>query len=164
MSPRTRHRVTAGAAALLAGLAMLTGCGDEGKTASSGSGSNVKVDDDQATVETTEGTWVRGDGELPDDFPARDIPLVDATLLSGAKGAAGGPVAWSVVMQSVRSVDDLAAEVKQDYASWKSTEGTGTSLGDVSILHFVNDTYEVGVTVARTGSNVTVTYVVKDAG
>jgi hypothetical protein len=165
MSPRTRLRVIAAAAALLAGLAMLTGCGDDGRTVSSGKGSKVKVDDDKATVETTEGTWVRSDGAaLPDGFPVGDLPLVDATLVSGTKGAEGGPIAWSVVMQSARSVDGLAAEVKKDYASWKSAEGTGTALGDVSILHFASAKYEVGVTIARTGSNVTVTYVVKDVG
>jgi len=162
MSQRTRLRAVAGAVALLAGFATLSGCGDDGTTVSSGSGSKVTVDDDKVTVESSDGTATIGMG-LPDGFPTDDIPLVDESVLSGTKGSAGGPYAWSVVMQSSRSVDALAAEVKQDYASWKSADGTGTSLGDVSILHFVNDTYEVGVTVARTGSNVTITYVVKDA-
>ena len=163
MSQRTRLRVVAGAVAVLAGFTTLTACGDDGKTVSSTKGSKVMVDDDKVAVESSDGTATIGKG-LPDGFPTKDIPLVDETVLTGTKGTAGGPFAWSVVMQSSRSVDDLAAEVKKDYASWKSAEGTGTSLGDVSILHFVNDTYEVGVTVARTGSNVTITYVVKDAG
>jgi len=162
MSQRTRLRAIAGAVALLAGFMTLTGCGDDGKAASSGTGSKVKVDDDNVAVESSGGTATIGKG-LPDGFPSADIPLVDESVLSGTKGGAGGAYAWSVVMQSSRSVDALAAEVKKDYASWKSADGTGASLGDVSILHFVNHTYEVGVTIARTGSNVTITYIVKDA-
>ncbi len=156
-------RALVGAVALLAGLATLAACGDDGPTVASGNGSKVKVDGDKLTVETTEGTATIGK-DLPDGFPSADIPLVDETVLSGTQGAPGGPFAWSVVMQSSRSVDDLSAEVQKDYASWKSSDGTGTSLGDVSILHFTDHRYDVGVTIARTGSNVTITYVVKDAG
>lgn len=153
----------AGAVVLLAGLATLSACGDAGTTVGSDNGSTVKVDKDNITVETSEGAATIGK-DLPDGFPTGAIPLVHETVVSGTKGTAGGPFAWSVVMQSLRSVDDLAAEVQKDFASWKSDKGTGTSLGDVSILHFVDSAYEVGVTIARTGSNVTITYVVKDAG
>jgi hypothetical protein len=163
MSRHTRVRVVAGSAALLAGLGALTACGDDGTTVAAGDGGTVKVDKDKLTVESSEGTATIGK-DLPDGFPIDDIPLVDESVVAGTKGTAGGPFAWSVVMQSSRSVDDLSAEVQKDYASWKSDKGTGTSLGDVSILHFVDSAYEVGVTIARTGGNVTITYVVKDAG
>jgi hypothetical protein len=163
MSRRTRVRVIAGAAVLLTGLTALTACGDDGTTVASDNGSTVKVDKDKITVESSAGTATMGK-DLPEGFPTADVPLLDETVVSATKGTAGGPFAWSVVMQSSRSVDDLSAEVRKDYAAWKSDKGTGTSLGDVSILHFVDSAYEVGVTIARTGSNVTITYVVKDAG
>lgn len=163
MSQPTRLRAAAGAIALAAALVSLAGCGDD-KTVVSGDGGKVKVDGDKITVETSEGSAVIGQG-LPEDFPSDDVPLVDEKVVAGTKGTAGGPYAWSVVMQSDRSVDDLASEVKDDYASWTSDDGAGADLGaDLSILHFTDDTYDVGVTIARTGGNVTITYLVKNAG
>ncbi|HEX7716171.1 MAG TPA: hypothetical protein VF416_02705 [Marmoricola sp.] len=161
MSQRTRLRVIAGAAVLAAGLVSLSACGDDG-TVASGDGTKVKVDGDKVTVETTDGTATVGQG-LPDGFPTDDVPLVDEKVVTGTQGSAGGPFAWSVVMQSSRSVDDLAAEVKKDYASWNSQDGPASALDDLSIQRFTNDKYEVGVTIARTGDSVTITYVVKNA-
>lgn len=165
MSHSTRLRSVAGATVLLAGLvagvSTLAACGNEGTTLSSKDG-KVKVDKDKVTVETSEGTATIGKG-LPDGFPTDDVPLLDEDVVSGVKGTAGGPFAWSVIMQTSRSVEDVSAEIKKDFADAGYTEGQGSAMGDVSILQFTSDKYEVGVTAAHTSGQVTISYVVKDA-
>jgi hypothetical protein len=161
MNHSTRFRSLAGAVALLAGLSTVAACGDGGTTVSTKDG-KVKVDGDKVTVETSEGTATIGKG-LPDGFPTDDVPLIDEDVLSGVKGTPGGQFAWSVIMQTSRSVEDVAAEVKKDFTDAGYTQGQGTEMGDVSVLQFTSDKYDVGVTVARTSDKVTVSYVVKDA-
>jgi hypothetical protein len=161
MSHSTRFRSVVGAVVLLAGLTTVSACGDGGTTVTSKDG-KVKVDDDKVTVETSEGTATIGKG-LPDGFPKDDVPLLDEDVVSGVKGTPGGPFAWSVVMQTSRSVEDVTAEVKKDFADAGYTQGQGTVMGDVSVLQFTSDTYDVGVTAARTSDKVTISYVVKNA-
>jgi hypothetical protein len=162
MSHVIRLRSLAGAVVLVAGLSLVAGCGDGGATVSTKDG-KVKVDGDKVTVETSEGTATIGKG-LPDGFPKDDVPLLDEDVVSGVKGTPCGQFAWSVIMQTSRSVEDVAAEVKKDFTAAGYTEGQGTAMGDVSVLQFTGDKYDVSVTAARTGGQVTVSYVVKDAG
>ena len=153
-------RALLGVTALVCGLSGVAACGDS--TASTESATGATVEPDAATDAPTSAAAVDSK-DLPEGFPSGDVPLLDETVLNATQGKAGGPFAWSVVMQSSRSVEDLSEEVQKDYASWRTNKGTGTSLGDVSILHFADARYDVGVTIARTGGNVTITYVVKDA-
>lgn len=162
MSHSTRLRSLAGGVVLLAGLSTVAACGDNGTTVSTKDG-KVKVEGDKVTVKTSEGTATIGKG-LPDGFPKDDVPLLDEDVLSGVKGTQGGPFAWSVVMQTSRSVEDVTAEVKKDFTDAGYTEGQGTAMGDVSVLQFTSDKYDVGVTAARTSESVTISYVVKAAG
>jgi hypothetical protein len=159
-----RVRTLAGTFALLAGLSTVAGCGDDGKTVVTKDGDKVSVDADkgEVTVESDEGTFTAGQG-LPDGFPKDDVPLLDENVVSGVKGTPDGQFAWSVVMQTSRAIDDVTAEVQKDFAAAGYTAGQSTVMGDVSILQFTDDDYEVGVTAARTGEGVMVTYVVKDA-
>jgi hypothetical protein len=162
MSHSNRLRFLAGALVLLAGLSTVAACGDDGKTVSTKDG-KVKVDGDKVTVETSEGTATIGKG-LPDGFPTDDVPLLDEDVISGVKGTPGGQFAWSVIMETSRSVEDVTAEVKKDFADAGYTPGQGTEMGDVAVMQFTSDKYDVGVTAARTSDKVTVSYVVKDAG
>lgn len=158
-----RLRALAGTFALVAGLGTLAACGDGGGTTVTSKDGKVKVDGDKVTVETSEGTTTVGQG-LPEGFPQDRVPLVDEKIVNGVKGSAGGPFAWSVVMTSKRSVEDLSAEVKKDYAAAGYKTDQSTEMGDVSIHQFSNATYQVGVTIARTGDGITITYLVKDQG
>lgn len=161
MTHSMRLRALAGTFVLVAGLATLAACGDDGGTTVSTKDGKVKVDDNKVTVETSEGTATFGKG-LPEGFPKDKVPLVDEKVVNGVKGSAGGPFAWSVVMTSSRAVDALSAEVAKDFAAAGYQADKSTEMGDVSIHQFTNDTYEVGVTIARTGDGVTLTYLVKN--
>ena len=160
---RPPHRVRAvlGTLALVVGLGAAAGCGDEDTVVGKDTDRvSVDTDNGEVTVDTDEGTFTTGQ-DLPDGFPVDEVPLIDEQVISGVKGQAGSPIAWSVVMQSSRSVEDLAAEVQKDYAGWTHPAGSLTSAADVSVLRFTDARYDVGVTIARTGSSVAVTYVVK---
>jgi hypothetical protein len=162
MSHSTRFRSLAGAVVLLAGLSGVASCGDATKTVTTKNG-KVKVDGDKVTVETSEGTATIGKG-LPDGFPKDDVPLLDEDVVSGVKGTPGGQFAWSVIQQTSRSVEDVTAEVKKAFTDAGYTQGQATEMGDVAVLQFTSDKYDVGVTAARTSGKVTISYVVKDAG
>lgn len=155
MTHSIRLRVLAGTFVALVGIPALAACGDDGTTVSTKDG-KVKVDDDKVTVETSEGTATVGK-DLPEGFP-KDVPLVDEDVVSGIQTPDG---AWSVVMTSKRSVEDLGDEVAKDFTDAGWTEGEGTEMGDVNIQQFSNDRYEVGITIARTTDTVTVTYLVQ---
>jgi hypothetical protein len=159
MSTSIRLRSLAGTAALVAGLFVLAACGDDEVSASS-KDATVKVDDDEITVKTSEGTATIGK-DLPDGFPEGDVPLVDEEIVSAV---ANGQGSWSVVMSSTRAIDDLSAEIVEDFADAGFTAAESNELGDVSIHQFSDDRYRVGVTVTRTADTVTITYLVESAG
>jgi hypothetical protein len=161
MTHSTRLRALAASVVLVAGLGTLGACGDGGGTTVTGKDGKVKVDGDKVTVETSEGTATVGQG-LPADFPEDQVPLVDEKVVTAVKGAPGGSVAWSVAMTSSRSIDDLSAEVEKDYAGAGYKPEQSTVMGDVSIHRFTNGTYDVSVTIARTGDGITITYLVKN--
>lgn len=163
MSHPLRQRVIAGATVLAAGLSLLAGCGDDAKIVVNSDDGTVSVDDGKVTVETDEGTATVGQG-LPEGFPEDEIPLLGEKVVTGVQGQPDGSFAWSVTMQSSRAVDDLEAEVKEDFADAGYTEAEAVTMGDASIMRFNNDTYEVGVTIARSGSSVGINYVVTEAG
>jgi hypothetical protein len=156
-----RARAFAVVFVLAASVGTLTACGDSGGTSVTTKDGKVEVDQGKVTVQTSEGTAVIGQG-LPDGFPKGDIPLLDEKVVNGVKGSEGGPFAWSVVMTSSRAVEDLSKQVTQDFGAAGYTAAQANELGDVSIHQFTNATYDVGVTIARTGDGVTITYLVKN--
>ena len=157
-----RLRALAGTFALVAGLGTLAACGD-------GGGATRTSEDGTATtgaepsVTPSETTATSGQG-LPEGFPTDQVPLLDEKVVSGVKGGPGGSVAWSVAMTSTRSIEDLSAEVKKDYADAGYRTDESTEMGDASIHQFSNGTYQVGVTIARTADGITITYLVKNQG
>ncbi len=168
MTHTTRRPPLAGTIALTlavaTGVAGLTGCGSATGSASAKAGDKVSVNTDQGevSVETGQGT-VTASKDLPEGFPKGAVPLIDATVVAGTKGAPDGEYAWSVVMQTQRAIDDVAAEVKKDYAAAGYRTRQANQMGDVTIMQFADARYRVGVTITRTGETVTVTYVVRDA-
>ena len=99
---------------------------------------------------------------VPAGFPA-DVPLIDEPIVNAVKGEPGGRFAWSVVMQTKRSVEQVTADVKKDFEAAGYSVAQGSEMADLSVLNFKSDAYEVGVTAGRTTDSVTITYVVKDA-
>lgn len=159
-SPRAGAAI--GVLALVLGTATVAACGTNGDTSGVVATDRASVDPDTGdiTVDTDAGQLTTGT-DLPEGFPIKDVPLIDEQVVSGVRGGAVSSFGWSVVMQSSRSVDDLTDEVEKDYAGWDTNAGSGSSMGDLSVLNFEKGAYEVGVTVARSGSRVAITYVVK---
>jgi hypothetical protein len=155
MSPSTGVRVFAGTVALVAGLGGLAACGTSAGTKDT----RAKADGDTVTVQTSEGT-APGQG-LPQGFPEQQIPLLDEKVVNGVTGSADGAIAWSVVMTSDRAVTDLSRELRKQFADAGYTARRPRELADVSIHQFTNDTWNVAVTIARTGDGITITYLVK---
>lgn len=163
MTNAVRLRALAGAVALAAAMGAVAACGDDGgsTTVASREGS-AKADRGSATVETSRGSATVGQG-LPEGFPADDVPLLDEEVLNGIKGTDGGPFAWSVVMSSDRAIDDLSAELTNQFAAAGYRTTQSTALGEVNIHRFSDHAHDVSVTIARTGDGTTITYLVKDS-
>ena len=171
MTHRTRRPTIAGPIALVLALAAgatgLAGCGSANGSGSGSAGERagdkVSVDTDkgEVSVQTDQGTVTAGKA-LPDGFPKDAVPLIQATVVTGTKGAPGSQYAWSVVMQTPRAIDDVAAEVRKDFTAAGYRTRQANVMGDVTILQFADSHYQVGVTITRTGGTVTVTYVVRN--
>lgn len=160
MTHSTRLRALATTAVLVAGLGTLAACGDAGGTTAP---SKVATVPSTSVSTISPSSTVSPAGQrLPDGFPKDSVPLLDERVVGGSKGDPGGSVAWSVAMTSSRSIDDLSAEVEKDYAAAGYAPRQSTVMGDVSIHRFTNGTYDVGVTIARTGDGITITYLVKN--
>jgi len=148
------------ATGLLVASLMLTGCG--GKTVTTSDGSKVHVDGngDSATIKTDDGEITVGKG-LPDGFPKDEVPVVDGKIIGGSKGTAGGPYAWSVVLQADGDAADVFADVKSELEGAGFTGGQAMDMGEVHTGQFTSSQWGVSVNVAKTGDAVTVTYLVR---
>ena len=153
---------TALAVALTAGATGLAGCGSATRSASGEAAVKVSASPSPGAGVETEPGSATPSKDLPVGFPKDAVPLIDATVVTGTQGAPGGQYAWTVVMQTQRAIDDVAAEVKKDFTADGYRTRQADEMGDVTILQFADARYRVGVTVTRTGGTVTVTYVVRD--
>jgi hypothetical protein len=159
--------VVVGAVLVSAGLAALVACGGDdtpdataADTVSAGASSSPSPSADQPQSESTASpTATEG---LPDGFPVDDVPLLDEQVLTGSAGGPDGEFAWSVVQQSARAVNEVSAEVRKEYTDAGYKAEPGNDMGDLSVMQFTGEKYEVGVTAARTEGHVVITYVVRD--
>jgi hypothetical protein len=101
---------------------------------------------------------------LPTGFPTDEIPLLDATVVTGAAGEPGSRYAWSVVMQPDGDIRQIAREAGKKLEDAGYRRGPGTDLDSLQVERYANDKYQVGVTVVKTGDGNTVTYVVSNKG
>ena len=94
------------ATALLASPLLLSGCGDaiknavekqvEDAAASDGVSVDVDLDDpNHIKVDSTDGGFTTG--ELPQDYPVSEVPVVDGTILAGTYTK--NPSTWNVTIQ-----------------------------------------------------------------
>jgi hypothetical protein len=163
MTHSLRLRAVVGAFALASGLGTLAACGSQSGTTAGDSKPTVSGGASKTAVSSPSPSTAGAAGQaLPDGFPTGKVPLLGEKVLNGVKGSDGGPFAWSVVMTSTRAIADLSADVTKDFTDAGYQTAQATELGDVSIHKFTDDTYDVGVTIARTGDGVTITYLVKN--
>ena len=123
-----RTRAIAGSVAALASLALLTGCGLGQQAADKaaeqlveeqlGDGSNVEIGEDGSIkVESSDGSYEIGTGELPEGWPS-DIPGPEGYTLSGGVGDTANKT-WSATWLAE---GDRLAEV-QSYIDVLTSKG-----------------------------------------
>ena len=102
------------------------------------------------------GAKVTSDGQLPDGFPTKDVPLVDGTVLGGGSGPDGS--GW-VVQVRVGSVDEFPAAADA-LTGAGYTESVKRADSSSAFGLFRSDGYRVVLTFAKTDAGVTATYIV----
>lgn len=158
--------------ALLLGAALVSGgCGadeiadqateqtlEEQLEDATGDDVDIDIDDDKVTVETSDGTFEAGTGELPADYPADKVPVVGGTVLYAVSDGDGG---FSVAVQYDGSADDAYADAEQ------ALTGAGLSASDVidtlegsNSGAFEGNGYDVLVSVIDSAGEPAVNYVV----
>ncbi len=86
-------------------------------------------------------------GRVPDDFPA-EVTLVSENVVQSVAVAQG----MMVVVSDSRSIEELAAQVEQDFAGWEAT--AHSDLGEmVSFLYKKDDSLSVSVTIMRSSDD-----------
>ncbi len=175
---RTSRTLIAAVAAGIA-LAGLTGCSTDSVRQATDLGSSVASDvseavqgidgkaiqDGMASVAggidgaldtALKGANVTSDGQVPADFPTKDVPLVDGTVLGGGAGPNGS--GW-VVQVRTGSVGDFAAATERltaaGYTESAKRVDTRSAFG-----MFRSDTHRVVLTVSEGDGGVTATYIV----
>lgn len=160
-------------AAVFAAALVLTGCGDSESSADSSPatapsssaepGAELSIqtaepDVDDATESPDAGAGGRA---LPDGFPVAEIPIAAGTIIDGSRGDAGGPFAYTVLVQVPGT---SPAAVMSGITGQLSRTGfevaPGPATDKASIATFTSATYDVGVNVVRAEGKTIVTYVV----
>lgn len=126
----------------------------EKEAAKNGEDVDIDIDDDEVSVESSDGTLTVGKDQLPEGFPESEIPLVDGEI----KLAIAVEDGWSVAV----AVDGSAAEAaKEAVAKLKGagfTAEDGISMESMAMLK--NDTYSVMVTGNGDSGTELVTYII----
>lgn len=177
MTLTTRTRTRAGRAAALVATASaafaLTACSGEELTEriveeSLGDGSSVEVDEDgeQVSIEGADGSsFDVGSGELPDDFPSDDVPVLDLDVVSSLSSDDGyGGQIWSVsLLEENGDLDELFDEAV-DLLEDAGYEQTATAdYGELLSWIGADETWQVTVAGTADGDAVTLQYSVADA-
>ena len=117
---------------------------------------NVAGGIDGALDAALSGAGVTSDGELPDGFPTKAVPLVDGTVLGGGAGPNG--TGW-VAQIRASSVDDFAGAA-QELTDAGFTASAQRSDGSSAFGLFRSDGYRVVLTFAKGDQGATATYIV----
>lgn len=106
----------AGGALAVAIAAMLTGCfANPLESIMENASEESAKDAAEELIETMTGGEAGIEiGSLPDDFP-KEIPLVDGDILQSMTL----PEGMMVVLDDPRNIDEVAAQVKSDFADWE---------------------------------------------
>ena len=157
------RRRTVLVALLLGSTLVLGGCGSDEDRAEdaieeaaqdAGEDVEVDVDGDEITIENSDGTVSMG-GDLPEDFPEDDIPLVDGDVQLAMGAAEQG---WQISIY----VDAVADEAVGGAVA--RLEGAGfalddeTAMGDVGSATLSSDAYAVYLTGTTAGTQTTLLY------
>lgn len=154
-------------AAAVAGLALLVpaACGSDGSTVST-PGGDVRIDrdDDTVTLEDEDGNGFTTSVELPDGFPADEVPLLDGEIVQGIAvdqpDGAGFSVSMEVDSPVAKAYDDAKALLEDaGYTAALDSTGQGFATGG-----FDDGTWSVLVNVGEIDDHSSVTYTVGPSG
>lgn len=160
--------VRAACAALVLTFAV-AGCSAEDEIAESaieeaaedaGGDVDVDVDDDGVTVESSDGTVTMG-GDLPEGFPAEEIPLVDGDVLMAIGAADQG---YQVSLDVDAAPADAMSEARallEDAGFAVDEEGV---MGGLYTATLSSDTHTVYLTATEAEGRTTLMYAVEVAG
>lgn len=138
MTRRLGTRAAALAAAALLPLTLL-GCGADGvaervaeKAAERQGDGNVDVDieGDDVTVTTDEGS-ITSSNQLPQGFPASDVPLIDGKITLGMDAAGQG---YTVVIQTDTTADNGLSRIGNELTQAGFTERKESSIAGISVF------------------------------
>lgn len=116
---------------------------------------DVDVDDDKITVDTSEGTVSVNSGELPDGYPAAEVPVVDGEIIS-ALAVPGSGFAVTVIYDGDADAA-LADAVGLLTGAGMAPEGGDNPIGSV----MTGNGYRAVVTTSSAGDGgTTVSYAV----
>jgi hypothetical protein len=155
---RTRRPVLLAVPALAAALA-LGGCSAVDNIvqgAVDGVTQEVQDQVDQAVQEALGGAGISTDGELPPNFPAEQVPLVDATLVGGAAGPEGSGWAVQLTLDDIAQFDE-ASQLLQDAGYTVRSENADAESANGN---YTGNGYTVNVTVTSDGGALSALYVV----
>ncbi|MEP6482729.1 MAG: hypothetical protein ABJA94_12065 [Rhodoglobus sp.] len=101
-----------------------------------------------------------GGKSVPADFP-KAVPLITGDIVNGSsiKGSDGNEV-WNVLIKvsDAKAFDTIKGQLED--AGFTSAEGVGGSTDGGSVGTFSNDTYQIVLTVGKSGSDTIANYTV----
>lgn len=176
---RTTTRTLIAAVAAGIALAGLSGCSSDAVRQATDLGSSVAsnvsgavqgidgkaIQDGMASVAggidgaldtALKGADVTSDGQLPDGFPTKDVPLVDGTVLGGGAGPDGS--GWVAQVRAGSVADFTTAADRLTAAGYTESVKRVDSTSAFGL--FRSDGYRVVLTLAKTDAGVTATYIV----
>lgn len=156
------RRLIAAVVAVCAAL-LISGCGKaadkvsekavekqiEKDAAKNGEDVDVDINDDEVSIESSDGSVTIGKDQLPADFPADEIPLVDGKIQVAMAADEG----WTISLEVDGAADAAMQEAvdKLKAAGFSTTEGMEAQ----SMAMLENDAYSVMVTSSGdTGTNI----------
>lgn len=148
-----RKTLISGVSAIAFAL-VLSGCGaaedelaeraTEEAMEAAGDGSEVDIEDDELTVTDGDGnTTTLGSTELPDDFPADEVPLVDGTIVSAS--AVDG-ASFTVMLEVEGDPEAVQEEAVGLLTDAGYTNGTEMNSEGYFATTLTKEGYDVGVT------------------
>lgn len=162
---RTTHLVAG-----LACAAALTACGidqlaEEGleRAIEEGASGEVDVDfDDEGgiSVDSSDGSFQVGSRELPEGFPADEVPMIDGEILASSRIAENDEEVWSVTLLAGSSVDDAFTEARDGLtgAGFEETHAVDTNAYRSATLE--GDDFRVQLTAAEGSDGTSLSYMV----
>jgi hypothetical protein len=158
--------------ALLVLLALGSACGAASEEATErmvdaavGSDADVDLDDGQVSIETEDGSFSTGGGEVPETWP-EDIPLPDLEdITSSEVQDASGAASVTLTGRTDLSVDEAEAFFAEALESWTQASRSAVGTDVVQVIYDLGDrSVLVGITDDGDAVTITLTHIDETGG